>query len=74
VLIDTGGGRAESNTGKLVANLRAGGIDPEQIDTVILTHAHAGHIEHPDWYCVINLANGPAIAAKLRTSRTGGID
>jgi glyoxylase-like metal-dependent hydrolase (beta-lactamase superfamily II) len=31
-------------TGRLLANLRAAGIQPEQIDMVIATHAHCDHI------------------------------
>jgi glyoxylase-like metal-dependent hydrolase (beta-lactamase superfamily II) len=43
-LVDTGAGGLEPSTGKLLANLRAEGIMPEDIDTVILTHGHADHI------------------------------
>jgi glyoxylase-like metal-dependent hydrolase (beta-lactamase superfamily II) len=43
VLIDTGAGFAPTN-GHLLANLRADGVAPADIDTVILTHAHADHI------------------------------
>jgi glyoxylase-like metal-dependent hydrolase (beta-lactamase superfamily II) len=31
-------------TGKLITNLQAGGIAPEDIDTVVLTHGHPDHI------------------------------
>jgi len=44
VLVDTGAGGMEPTTGKLIPNLRAEGIEPEDIDTVILTHAHPDHI------------------------------
>ncbi len=44
VLIDTGGGALSSTTGKLRANLRSLGLPPEDIDTVILTHAHSDHV------------------------------
>jgi glyoxylase-like metal-dependent hydrolase (beta-lactamase superfamily II) len=44
VLVDTGEGKLEPTTGKLIPNLRAEGIAPEDIDTVILTHAHPDHI------------------------------
>jgi len=44
VLVDTGEGNLEPTTGKLTTNLRAEGIAPEAIDTVILTHAHPDHI------------------------------
>jgi len=44
VLVDTGEGSLEPTTGKLIPNLRAEGIAPEDIDTVILTHAHPDHI------------------------------
>jgi len=44
VLVDTGEGSLEPTTGKLIRNLRAEGVMPEDIDTVILTHAHPDHI------------------------------
>ncbi|MFQ6080691.1 MAG: MBL fold metallo-hydrolase [Candidatus Bathyarchaeia archaeon] len=44
VLVDTGAGDLEPTTGKLIPNLRAEGIAPEDIDTVILTHGHPDHI------------------------------
>ena len=44
VLVDTGEGNLEPTTGKLIPNLRAEGIAPDDIDTVILTHAHPDHI------------------------------
>ena len=44
VLVDTGAGGLGPNTGKLLQNLRAGGITPGDIDTVILTHGHPDHI------------------------------
>src|SRR5579884_4234669 len=44
VLIDTGIGPFTPATGKLLDNLRAAGVDPAEIDTVILTHGHPDHI------------------------------
>lgn len=44
VLVDTGEGNLEPTVGKLIPNLRAEGIAPEDIDTVILTHCHPDHI------------------------------
>ena len=44
VLVDTGAGGLASSTGKLLQNLQAAGIAPEDIDTVILTHGHPDHI------------------------------
>jgi glyoxylase-like metal-dependent hydrolase (beta-lactamase superfamily II) len=44
VLVDTGAGAMAPSTGRLLDNLRAEGIMPEDIDTVILTHGHADHI------------------------------
>jgi glyoxylase-like metal-dependent hydrolase (beta-lactamase superfamily II) len=46
VLIDTGMGASTmfgSSTGKLLNNLKTGGIDPKDIDAVVLTHAHCDH-------------------------------
>jgi len=45
VLVDTGGGRGLApGVGNLLPNLRAAGIQPVEIDTVILTHGHPDHI------------------------------
>lgn len=44
VLIDAGAGSMAPTTGKLIPNLRAAGIEPEEIDTVVITHAHPDHV------------------------------
>jgi glyoxylase-like metal-dependent hydrolase (beta-lactamase superfamily II) len=44
ILVDTGAGELfGARCGRLVANLRAAGYKPEQIDAVLLTHIHADH-------------------------------
>jgi glyoxylase-like metal-dependent hydrolase (beta-lactamase superfamily II) len=45
VLVDTGAGTLFGPTlGKLVANLKAAGYQPEQVDAVLITHMHPDHI------------------------------
>ena len=45
VLVDAGCGTAYGpHMGKLLANLKAAGYDPYQVDAVILTHMHGDHI------------------------------
>lgn len=45
VLIDTGTGElTDPKLGNLVANLRASGYQPEQVDEVYITHMHGDHI------------------------------
>lgn len=45
VLIDTGAGSLFGPTlGKLVANLKAAGYQPEQVDEIIITHMHPDHV------------------------------
>ncbi|MFC1971229.1 MBL fold metallo-hydrolase [Chloroflexota bacterium] len=44
VLVDTGAGSLAPTTGKLIQNLKAVGIAPQDIDTVIITHGHPDHI------------------------------
>lgn len=44
VLIDSGGGSyVGERAGRLIANLRASGYRPEQIDAILLTHLHPDH-------------------------------
>jgi glyoxylase-like metal-dependent hydrolase (beta-lactamase superfamily II) len=46
VLIDTGLGAFKlmgNDTGRLTANLKAAGINPADVDAILLTHAHADH-------------------------------
>jgi glyoxylase-like metal-dependent hydrolase (beta-lactamase superfamily II) len=44
VLVDTGLGGLDPNTGRLISNLKAVGIGTSDIDTVILTHGHDDHV------------------------------
>lgn len=44
VLVDTGADGLDPNTGRLLKNLQAEGIAPEDIHMVILTHCHPDHI------------------------------
>jgi glyoxylase-like metal-dependent hydrolase (beta-lactamase superfamily II) len=45
ILVDTGAGElfGPHSGGRLIANLRAAGYQPEQIDAVLLTHIHGDH-------------------------------
>lgn len=45
VLIDTGaGGLFGPTLGKVIANLKASGYQPEQIDDIFITHMHGDHV------------------------------
>jgi glyoxylase-like metal-dependent hydrolase (beta-lactamase superfamily II) len=44
VLIDTGGAGWDPGVGRLPASLHDAGVDPEDIDLVVLTHGHPDHI------------------------------
>jgi glyoxylase-like metal-dependent hydrolase (beta-lactamase superfamily II) len=45
VLVDTGAGSTMgATTGRLVANLKASGYKPEQVDEIYITHMHDDHI------------------------------
>ncbi|QXI30558.1 MBL fold metallo-hydrolase [Pseudomonas vanderleydeniana] len=45
VLVDSGAGHCVPQTaGQLVPNIRASGYQPEQVDTIFLTHLHLDHV------------------------------
>lgn len=44
VLVDMGAGSLGPNTGSMLQNMQAAGIEPADIDTVIITHAHPDHV------------------------------
>lgn len=44
ILMDTGAGGLLPGAGKLVVNLQAQGIDPGDIDLVLISHAHPDHL------------------------------
>jgi glyoxylase-like metal-dependent hydrolase (beta-lactamase superfamily II) len=49
VVIDTGNGEksfaeTKGETGHFLANLRAAGIDPQTVDTVVISHFHGDHV------------------------------
>lgn len=44
VLIDTGAGGQMGTEGKLLASLRAAGIEPGQVTDVLISHAHGDHV------------------------------
>jgi glyoxylase-like metal-dependent hydrolase (beta-lactamase superfamily II) len=44
VLVDTGAGGLPPETGRLAGNLCSAGVGPDEIDAVVITHAHPDHI------------------------------
>ena len=45
IMCDSGtGGQVQPTAGKLMANMKAAGIDPAKIDTILISHCHPDHI------------------------------
>jgi glyoxylase-like metal-dependent hydrolase (beta-lactamase superfamily II) len=45
ILCDSGtGGQVQPTAGKMMANMKAAGIDPGRIDTILISHCHPDHI------------------------------
>ena len=44
VLVDMGAGQVAPDAGRLRQNIVAAGIEPVDIDTVVITHAHPAHV------------------------------
>lgn len=66
VLIDTGAADYGPGTGHLLENLKAAGYEPDNIDEVLLTHAHPDHVKG-----LVNQAGQPVFKkASVRISDT----
>ncbi len=45
IMCDSGtGGQVQPTAGKMTANMKAAGIDPAKIDTILISHCHPDHI------------------------------
>jgi len=44
LLVDMGAGHLGPRTGRLLPNIRAAGINPLEIDTIVITHAHPDNV------------------------------
>ena len=44
ILIDAGAGGIKQWGGRLIRNLSLAGVEPGDIDTILLTHAHPDHV------------------------------
>jgi glyoxylase-like metal-dependent hydrolase (beta-lactamase superfamily II) len=88
ILCDTGtGGQVQPTAGKFMTNLKAAGIDPTKIDTILISHFHPDHIfglmeketnkpVYPDVEIIVSndeykFWTDPAVIDKLPEARKG---
>ena len=88
ILCDSGtGGQVQPTAGKLAANVKAAGIDPAKIDTILISHFHPDHIfglmekdtnkpVYPDAEIIVSddeykFWTDPAVIDKLPEARKG---
>ena len=88
ILCDSGtGGQVQPTAGKLAANMKAAGIDPTRIDTILISHFHPDHIfglmekdtnkpVYPDAEIIVSdveykFWTDPAVIDKLPEARKG---
>ena len=88
ILCDSGtGGQVQPTAGKLAANMKAAGIDPTKIDTILISHFHPDHIfglmekdtnkpVYPDAEIIVSdveykFWTDPAVIDKLPEARKG---
>ena len=78
VLCDSGtGGQVQPTAGKMMANMKAAGIDPAKIDTILISHCHPDHIfglmekdtnkpVFPTWKNMRQVTGEPEVAPGIR--------
>src|SRR5262245_46777365 len=88
ILCDSGtGGQVQPTAGKLMGNMKAAGIDPTKIDTILISHFHPDHIfglmeketnkpVYPDSEIIVSdveykFWTDPAVIDKLPEARKG---
>jgi glyoxylase-like metal-dependent hydrolase (beta-lactamase superfamily II) len=88
IMCDSGtGGQVQPTAGKLAANMKAAGIDPTKIDTILISHFHPDHIfglmekdtnkpVYPDAEIIVSdveykFWTDPAVIDKLPEARKG---
>src|SRR6185503_11187685 len=67
ILCDSGtGGQVQPTAGRMMANMKAAGIDPAKIDTILISHFHPDHI-----FGLMEKGTDPSVFDRLNEARKG---